>query len=260
MEEGNLLYEIRVSDSKLVQFLESAGELAVSFTGKSALDALPPAEFSGLAPTELFARITGEPAPERLLAAETAAATLDAHRSESGVDDWAHLLEGGPEAGSQTAVAEDPGRQFLATTLPGGWWSQTACGTEDIDYHFTLGNEYYHRFVGCWANNFVRVNTGDLGITLDYRVAWDGTSGSTGTIKYWWVNCETFLIEVCEWKNKNYTVAGGFWRQLNFWGRKSRATDYTHPTGGHFAVKYNSPYIPQPFCISPTLNCIYEAE
>lgn len=253
-QEGNLLYEIRLSDTKVVQFLEvESGELAVSYTGSDELDARPPEEYSGLTPTELFTRITGEPAPERLASAEFAAAGLDALRMESGVDQQVGSLKGGPAAGGLTDVAADPSREFLASQ----WWIQTACSAAGIDYHFILNGQTYHRYVGCWADLFTSVHTGDLGVTLDFRVVWDGTNGAAGSLKYWYVDCETFLIEVCNWKSKNYTTNAGFWRELDFFGHQSRAADYSNPNGGYFAVKYNAPLGPNVQCISPAVDCIY---
>jgi hypothetical protein len=250
-QEGNLLYEIRLSDTKVVQFLEpTPGEIAVSYTGSDELDALPPAEYATLSPTELFTKITGEAAPERLASAEFAAAARDALRVQSGVDQQVSALAGGPETVGLTA---HPNQEFLASQ----WWIQTACSAAGIDYHFNLNGEYYHRYVGCWADLFTSVHTGDLGVTLDFRVVWDGTNGAVGTMKYWYVDCETFLIEVCNWENKNYTTNAGFWRQLNFFGHQSRAADYSNPNGGYFAVKYNAPLGPQGQCISPVVDCLY---
>ncbi len=253
-QEGNLLYEIRLSDSKVVQFLETEpGEIAVSYTG-SDRDAHPPDEFAELMPTELFTRITGEAPPARLSAAEFATLDRDTLRVQSGVDDERSVLKDGPADPGMTGPVDAPGRQFLESQ----WWVQTACSGAGINYHFWNGTEYYHRWVGCFANLHSWVSTGDLGITMDFRIVGDGTNGTAANLKYYYVHCDTFIITSCGWQSKNYAVAAGTWRELDFLGHQSRAVEYTHPTGGYFAVKYSGMGAGQGLgCVSPAFDCIY---
>ncbi len=255
MQEGNLLYEIRLSDSKVVQFLETEpGDIAVSYTGSDALDAHPPDEFAELMPTQLFTRITGEAPPDRLVTAELATLDRDSLRMQSGVDDERSVLKDGPAAPGMTGAVDAQGRDFLESQ----WWVQTACSGAGINYHFWSGTEYYHRWVGCWANLYSWVSTGDLGITMDFRIVGDGTNGTAANLKYYYVQCDTFIITSCGWKSKNYGVTAGTWREVDFLGHQSRAVEYTHPTGGYFAVKYSGMGTGQsPGCDSPTFDCIY---